>query len=200
MACVLRAGGRACTLGQTAALPGDHAPGGPALLPHSRRHIASLQRDTVWPLHCMATSSCHGGVAILYRDCTARERYDARCLCDARALRRLGCDESDRETFHWCRCWGSDPQCSQRTVHACRGQLVAASLLVWGAAPETACGWGVTPPCRVAQACVNSAPKNMGYTQHPYRIYRQRITRIIRWSLARVFFACNTPEYTDLCK
>ena len=38
---------------------------------------------------------------------------------------------------------------------------LAASLLVWGAAPGTACGWGVTSPCRVAQVCVNSAPKNI---------------------------------------
>ena len=41
---------------------------------------------------------------------------------------------------------GMDPQRSPRTVHACGGRSVAASLLVWGAAPETACGWGVTPP------------------------------------------------------
>ena len=46
-------------------------------------------------------------------------------------------------------------------VHACGGWSVAASLLVWGAVPEMACGSGVTSPCRVAQTCVNSAPKNM---------------------------------------
>jgi hypothetical protein len=44
--------------------------------------------------------------------------------------------------------------------HAPRVRSAAASPLVWGAAPDTACGWGVTAPWRVAQACVNSAPKN----------------------------------------
>jgi hypothetical protein len=48
------------------------------------------------------------------------------------------------------------------TVHAHTPGLrsAAASPLVWGAAPDTACGWGATAPWRVAQACVNSAPKN----------------------------------------
>ena len=52
------------------------------------------------------------------------------------------------------------PAGSHRTVQDRGGRSVAASLLVWGAAPAMACGWGVTSPCRVAQACVNSAPKN----------------------------------------
>jgi hypothetical protein len=48
------------------------------------------------------------------------------------------------------------------TVHAHTPGLgsAAASPLVWGAAPDTACGWGATAPWRVVQACVNSAPKN----------------------------------------
>ena len=46
------------------------------------------------------------------------------------------------------------------TVHATEVCSAATSLLVWGAAPGTACGWGDTGPWRVAQACVNSAPKN----------------------------------------
>jgi hypothetical protein len=49
----------------------------------------------------------------------------------------------------------------QGSGHDLGGRSVAASLLVWDAAPETACGWGATLPWRVAQACVNSAPKNM---------------------------------------
>ena len=53
------------------------------------------------------------------------------------------------------------PEIPQGSVHDLGGRSVAASLLVWGAAPEMACGWGATPPWRVAQACVNSAPKNM---------------------------------------
>ena len=48
----------------------------------------------------------------------------------------------------------------QGSVHDLGGRSVAASLLVWGAAPETACGWGARRH-GVAQACVNSAPKNM---------------------------------------
>src|SRR5919197_6351378 len=55
---------------------------------------------------------------------------------------------------------GLAPPRSHGNGHVLRVRSLAASLLVWGAAPETACGWGVTPPCRVAQACVNSAPKN----------------------------------------
>ena len=53
------------------------------------------------------------------------------------------------------------PACPQRSVHDLGGRSVAASLFVWGAAPDTAWDWGGTPPWRVAQACVNSAPKNM---------------------------------------
>jgi len=53
------------------------------------------------------------------------------------------------------------PQRSRGTGHELGVRSVAASLLVWGAAPGMACGWGVTSPSRVAQACVNSAPKNM---------------------------------------
>jgi hypothetical protein len=54
-----------------------------------------------------------------------------------------------------------DSQLSRGTGHERGVRSVAASLLVWGAAPGMACGWGVTSPSRVAQACVNSAPKNM---------------------------------------
>ena len=56
--------------------------------------------------------------------------------------------------------WGNDvaePIVHTHTPGVCSA---AASPLVWGAAPETACGWGATAPWRVAQACVNSAPKN----------------------------------------
>jgi hypothetical protein len=56
---------------------------------------------------------------------------------------------------------GADPQSAPDTVHDLGVRSAAASPLVWGAAPDTACGWGGTAPWRVAQACVNSAPKNM---------------------------------------
>jgi hypothetical protein len=45
-------------------------------------------------------------------------------------------------------------------LHAPGPRSAAAWPLVWGAAPATACGWGATPPCCVAHAWVNSAPKN----------------------------------------
>ena len=53
-----------------------------------------------------------------------------------------------------------DSGLSHGPVHDLGLRSAAASPLVWGAAPATACGWGGTPPWRVAQACVNSAPKN----------------------------------------
>jgi hypothetical protein len=49
-------------------------------------------------------------------------------------------------------------RCGQRRSgpERCRERSGAASLLVWGAAPDTACGWGGTPPCRVAVVPVNT--------------------------------------------
>jgi hypothetical protein len=55
---------------------------------------------------------------------------------------------------------GADPRLSHGTVHAPGGCSAATPPFVWGAAPATACGWGATPPCWMAQAGVNSAPKN----------------------------------------
>jgi O-methyltransferase domain len=54
---------------------------------------------------------------------------------------------------------GPDPRLDHGTGHAPGGRSAATAPLVWGAAPETACGLGVTALWRVAQACVNSAPK-----------------------------------------
>ena len=56
--------------------------------------------------------------------------------------------------------WGDDNAETIVHVHDPGVRSAAALPLVWGAAPERACSWGATAPWRVAQACVNSAPKN----------------------------------------
>src|SRR2546428_12027273 len=84
------------------------------------------------------------------RSAGARARADA--ALDPRGAARFlrGWSAAEKRKRRSTVCVGLDPQRFYGPVHDSGGRSAATSLLVWGAAPEMACGWGVTSPCRVA--------------------------------------------------
>ena len=83
---------------------------------------------------------------------------------------------------------GADPRICHGTVHDPGGRSAAASLLVWGAAPGMACGWGVTlaMPRGPGMRELGAEEHDQGRVIDPHQEHHQRARRAVGRAHARL--------------